>query len=522
MSPKDPANGGVNAASGENVIQRLFSFFAGMGDPDAEKKKALKAIGKDLSRSRFKFYRPKGQEALPGLARFFYELYKQTAPAQVLLGAAATSGALRSFVIDSFLSEEQRKLSERLTEAAIIARAKTVGLKDLQEEVKNDLSSFYAVFDGEMTRQIDSAYNTLLSFINFVNFDFYFLLKKYDSTMAERSFAKTPRFEAITGDYVADDIEDFLEVFLPLDLEADWKRIFQALRDYKNTDIIQQDAWLKLVPAIAEVRKSQILEQIVRHIKRAPTWVPQPRYPSERIVEPHVQKLRAQIETLIQRLIQEKRNAKIDEVAKQVFGTTVVLRMKNYTEKANVIFAKKMLGGYTQAQAMNYLKAYLMDYFKKDIRELVDLLLIRGQWSTQIQSQQLSAGYHSLLEVSESILLFDESLADEGEVGARLKAALMKADRDKEQVKYLRTMLKDINEKAVNQVTKAAVSLITIGRFIKALIEDHEKTHHEMIINWKDVENGATRPVKEWLVEVYKKIYYMVQLLQFYMKEEQP
>ncbi|MCK7517885.1 MAG: hypothetical protein MZV64_09340 [Ignavibacteriales bacterium] len=53
-------------------------------------------------------------------------------------------------------------------------------------------------------------------------------------------------------------------------------------------------------------------------------------------------------------------------------------RMKNYTEKANVVFAKRMLGGFTQTVALNYLRAFLIDFFKKDVRELVDLLIIRG------------------------------------------------------------------------------------------------------------------------------------------------
>ena len=130
-----------------------------------------------------------------------------------------------------------------------------------------------------------------------------------------------------------------------------------------------------------------------------------------------MQKLSTQVGTLIQRIIQERRNSKIEEIAKQIFGTSVVLRMKNYTEKANVVFAKKMLGGYTQAPAMNYLKAYLMDFFKKDIRELVDLLIIRGQWTTAIQSQQLSDAYHSIMEVSDRIIEFDDSLADDSEMG---------------------------------------------------------------------------------------------------------
>lgn len=517
MSAKVEATKGKG---GEGLLQRIFSIFSGMGDPDSEKKKLLKAIGKDLSRSKFKFFKPKGEEALPGLAKFFYELYKTTAPAQLILGNATASASLKSFVIESYLSESQQELVEYLTEANIAERSKALNIKDLQEEIKAKLTSLVAIFDGDTSRQIDSTYNTLLSFINFVSFDYYFLLKKFDSSLQERSFSKAPRFDAINGEYVTDDLADFLEIFLPLDMEADWRRIFEVLKTYRNADVIQADAWIKLVPAMAEVKKSQVLEQIVRHVKRDPAWTAMAKYPNERIVEPYIQKLKAQTETLIQRIVQERRNAKIDEMAKLIFGTTVVLRMKNYTEKANVIFAKKMLGGFTQAPAMNYLKAYLIDFFKKDIREIVDILIIRGQWTTNVQMQQLSDAYHALLEISDQIIQFDDSLAEEGEMGGRLKSALMKSDRDKEQLKYLRNMLKDVNERAGVFIGRSGVNLITIGRQLKALIEDYDKPHHEVVLNWKEIDGAASRPIKELLVEIYKKIYYMVQLLQYYTKGE--
>lgn len=505
----------------EGLLQRLLAVFAGMGDPDSEKKKLLRAIAKDLQRSRYKFYKPKGGEAMPGLAKFFYEIYKITAPAQVLLGNAAASGALRAFVIESYLGKDQRELSERLAEGAILELAKTLSVRDVQESVKRDLNAFISVFDGETSKQIDAAYNTLLAFVNFVNFDYYFLLKKFDSSIPERGFSYHPKFEAINGEYVADDVQDFLEVFGALDFTTDWKRIFDALKEYRKADVVQYEAWAKLAPAAADLKESQVLEQIVRHLKKDPFWTPEPRFPNERIVEPFIQKLKTQVETLIQRIIQERRNGKIDEAAKQVFGTTVVLRMKNYTDKANVVFAKKMLGGYTQAQAMNFLKAYLMDYFKKDIRELADMLIIRGQWTTSIQSQQLSDNYHALLEIADQIVQFDESLADEGELGTKMRSALAKADRDKDALKYLRTMLKDTNDKAVGMISRAALGLINTGRILKSLIEDLGRPHHEMLLNWKDVEVQSPRPLKDWMVEVYKKIYYMVQLMQYFAKAEE-
>ena len=508
-------------AEDEGFFQRLLSIFSGIGDPDAEKRKYLRSLAKELSRSRYKFYRPKDQQALPGLARFFYEIYKLAAPSQLLLGNAAASGALRSFVIESYLSDEQRQLSERLTEAYVVERAKTLSVSQIQEETKRDLTSFFVVFDGEKSKIIDDAYNTLLAFINFVNFDYYFLLKKFDSGLPERSFGYRPRFEPINGEYIVEDLQDFLEVFGALDLEARWDLIFGALKDYRKIDIVPIETWTKFTAAALEVRRSLVLDQMVRHLKADPLWENNPRVPAERIVDPFLQKLKTQIETVIQRIIQERRNSKIDEAANQIFGTSVILRMKNYTDKANVVFAKKMLGGYTQCQALNYLKAYLMDYFKKDIRELVDLLIITGQWTANIQSQQLSDCYHAILDVSERIVKFDEDLADESELGTRLRSALAKADRDKDAMKYLRQALKEINDKATAMIGRAAVNLIGVGRQLKSLIEDLQKPHHELLINWKDVESQSPRPFKPWIVETYKKIYYVVQLLQFFAKSEE-
>lgn len=504
--------------SDPGLLQKILGIF-GMGDPEADKKRLIKNIGKDLSHSRYHFYKPKTSEALPGLARFFYETYKVIAPAQVMLTNASQSGVLKSFVIETFLSAEQKQLAACLTDEYIKEKAKTLSIKDLQEHIKQSMLSFFSAFDAEKTMQIDNAYSTLLSFINFINFDFFFLLKKFDSNVSERNFAYNPKFDSLSGDYIADDIHDFLEVFLPLDLEADWKRIFEALKEYRNMDVIQVESWTKLAVALKNVRDSRVLEQLVMHVKRDPFLTVTPRLTGERIVEAFIDKMKNQTTMTLQKIAQERRNSKIDDLAKTVFGTSIVLRLKNYTEKANLVFAKKMLGGYTQTQPLNYLKAYLIDYFKKDIRELVDLLLIRGQWSTNVQSQQLSDGYHGLLEVSEQIIQFDDSLADDGEIGARMRNALMRADREKEYVKFVRQLLKDINDKALTLINNSALSLITVGRLLKALIDDLVKPHHELMLNWKEIENASTIPLREAMTEAYKKIYYMVQLLQFYAKE---
>jgi len=88
------------------IIERVLAIFSGTGDAEAEKRKLLKQIAKDLSKSRYRFYKPHGEEAQPALAKFFYELYKVVAPAQVFLQNAASSVQLRAIVIDSFLDKD--------------------------------------------------------------------------------------------------------------------------------------------------------------------------------------------------------------------------------------------------------------------------------------------------------------------------------------------------------------------------------------------------------------------------------
>jgi len=502
-------------------IERVLTLFTGAGDPEAEKRKLLKQISKELAKHRYKFYKPKGEEVQASFAKYFYDIYKTVAPAQVFLQNAEESAQLRGLVIDSFLDKRLLDLQANLSEESISVRSKTVPTKELAQQLKDELVSFFAGFDGNRLRQIDGTYSAIVAFSRFVNFDFFFMLKKFDTNISERSFTYHPKFESIRAEYVGDDLKDFMEVMLALDLDQDWKAVFSTLQQYKGVEVVAADQWSKTLSQLRELKKSGILELMVRHIDKNPGWQPIVRRVDEHIVEPYLQKLRAQIEISIQKILQEKRNTKIDELAKSVFGTPAVSRLKNYTDKANMAFSKKMLGGYTQVQGLNYLKAFLLDYFKKDIRELVDLFLIRGQWSTNLLSQQLSEGFHELMSVSEKLISFDDALADDGETGQRLRNYLAKAERDKDQLKNLRNLLKTVNDEAQRMINSSAHALIAVGKNLKNVLEDHQKTPHELIVNWKEIELASERPIEDRVTEVYKRIYYFVQLMQFFAKNEQ-
>ncbi len=503
----------------ENFFQRLISMFLGNVDPEAEKKRQLKAIAKDLSRSKYKFYKFSSDEALPQLAKLFYDIYKIIAPAQAMIQSIQNPNAIKNAVINYTLTDKQHELASQLTEEAIIEKSQKIPLNQLSEEIKTNLSNFITDFDTEKIQEIDRIYSMVLAFKEFCEFDYFFLLKKFDSSLRERDFNYVPRFDTIRAEYINDDLMDFMEIAWLLPFTENWTPVMQLFKNLKGVEPVQQASWNKILTRLRAIRDTKIFEMIIQLISKDPLY----RQPSgsfqEQIFEPYLEKIKNQTTQTLKKIEQTRTNSKVEEILKNLFGSTSISRLKNYTESSNSQFVKKNINGYLHYQPMNYMKAFLIDYFKKDIREYTDLVLVRGKWVSSALSNQLSDNYHAILTVSDQINDFDNSLSDDAEVGIKLKNLLIRVDRDKDSARYIRTQLGDINDKALSIVTMGAQQLVSFARELKNLIEDKEKPKPQLLINWKELEHYADKPIRDMGVEIYKKIYNFVTLMQLFLKK---
>jgi len=499
-------------------FQRILSLFLGSDDPDRERRRLLKQIGKDLSRNKHKFYRPRTSEAQPNLARFFYDIYKVVGPAQTLLLGADVSKALKIIVIESLHTQEQATLRAELEEETIRRNSDTMSGKQLVARVKDALVAYQSGFDSTMVKQINDIYNVIQSFTSFLHFDFYFVLRKFDAGIHEGDFVYSPRFETISAEYVSDDIKDFLEVVQLLNKDADWETAFDILQEYKGVDVVARPAWKKLLGTLSSVVRSGVLLKIVQHIDHDPYYQPEVKSSREHIVEGYLTLMKTQVEASLQKIGRERRHRKVDQLLNSVFGTTAISRTKYYTEAANLVFTKRMLAGYVHTEAINYLKAFLVDHFKAEVRVLVsDLLIVRGRWADSVLSQQLSDAYYAVMNVAQNVVEFDDSLGEEGELGMKLKkAAARVVEKDKATSKLLRQTLHEVNDTALSMINDTGNNLITIGRILKLLVDDLSKDRPELLQNWKDLDGYAEHRLKERLAAIYKKIYYFIQLMEMF------
>ena len=510
-----------NSEAKSGFLDKIFSILGKASDPEKDKKKQLKDINKQLRKHKYKFYRSKQEEALTALAKFFYEIYSVVGPAKLLLDHAEASVVLKTIIIENTLSEEQLDMRASFEDAEIREAVNQSGgnVKFVTDELKSNLVSFFAIFDPAGVQSINTTFNLMSVFLDFISFDFYFFLRKFDSRFPENDFMYNPRFEDINGEYIVEDLKDFLVLIPFLELDSSWDSLLNVLSAYKGAEILNRKDWQKLLRKIRDVKQSKVLELMVKSLEKDPSFTYKVQRPSKRIVEDYLNKLKSQVELSIQKILKEKRNTKIDSLANKIFGTNAISRMKFYTEKANLVFAKKMLGGYIYITPMNYLKAFLVDFCKKDIREISDILLIRGKWTTNISSQQLSEAFYGLMATSDELIAFDESLSEEGDRGSLITKLVKRRDADKANVNMLRKELKEVNNEALRLINITGNHLVSIAKNFKMVFEDYQKKPHELITNWKELEGLMDGGVVPRMSEIYKKCYYFVQLLQYYNKQ---
>ncbi|MBO5137885.1 MAG: hypothetical protein J6B81_05270 [Spirochaetaceae bacterium] len=498
-------------------FQRLMDSIFKSSDPEAEKRRIMKGIAKDLSKTKFKFYKYNGDEVQPAFAKTFYAIYKTVAPANSFFQTTQNEKALQNLVMHSLMSNKQLDLIEKLSEENIVALSKTATLQQLNDQVQNWIEQFVSDFDSSTITKIDTVYTQLLLFKAFCAYDYYFMLKKFDSSMRELDFNSAPQFEPINGKYIVEDLKDFMSIAWVITESESWSDLFAMLKKIRDIEPIPQNTWLKLLTRLREIKRSQVFEMMLRLIQQEPTYQLVLKESGEHITDQYIGKIRHQAEIVINELKRQQKTSKIDSLASSIFGTTSVQRMKNYTEEQSLVFEKRNLGAFVYHQPMNYAKAFILDYIKKDVRELSDLVLVRGKWATAALSTSISDSYHAILELSDKILEFDESLAESSTLSGKLKNLITRCERDKEAMNILNTVLGDINDSARAILVTCVQNLVIFAKNIKMLVEDYQKQRPELITNWKELEHFADKPVNTILVSVYKQIYNFVTLMQSFL-----
>jgi len=327
--------------------------------------------------------------------------------------------------------------------------------------------------------------------------------------------------ESIEGAYVAEDLKDFASVFYQLSFDTDWNLIFDIIKTYKNIQPVHAGQWKKLLGVLNDLRRSRALEYIIQHITEDIIYTVETTPFTEKLSDTYISQIKTNTQNVINKLIDEQRSSKVAVLISKIFGEQVISGMKNYTVDANTAFTKRGLSGYIYAEEMSYLKSFLIEYVKTDVRTLCDLFLVRGNWGGFAgTTADFSNSFHAIIQVAAKAVEFDDKLSEVSEMGVKFRTLLSRMEREKEAGRQASKLLNDVNETALKLINISLKHIIVIGNNFKNIIADYDKPRRELIQNWKEIEQHSERPVREWLVEAYKKIYDFIMLMQLFTKKQ--
>ncbi|MCQ2572961.1 MAG: DUF5312 family protein [Treponema sp.] len=494
----------------QNIIEALFNSHS----PEAEKKRRLKAIAKDLAKSKYhSFYRPQSGEMLPSFAKLFYDIYKIIFSAQNFIRGIPNQNSIKLKIINFSLSEKQIEVLEHLDENKIIEMSKKIPIENIRSQIESDLDVLNSDFDSERVTRIENCYKAYKAFSDFCSFDFYFMLKKFASSFQEGNFAATPNFDKTSAEYIVEELQDLITLIYSIPDGIAWDDFFELLKEMKGSELISANTWRKIVQRLKSIQSSHALEYICRLILQKPDFAPTVSHTTETILDVYMDKIHEEVENAISKIESQQKASKTNDICMKIFGKTTIDQLTNYVNSFNGVLEKKELTTYQFCDGLNYLKEFILNFIKSDVREYTDIVVIRGQWDATL-SAPISNGYQELLSISDQITSFDLSLAEEGTIGMKIKTLLPKIAHDPGAENIINRLVNDANETAKGFLVTATQDLIQIGKLLKQVIEDEQKPKHVLIQNWKELERFSDKPLLKFGIDIYKKIYLFVQLMQ--------
>jgi hypothetical protein len=503
-----------------DVIDKVMSFIGKDNESGSDKDILLKQLAKEISQNKYaKFYRARQGEADVSLGQYFYNLYKIVYPMQIFLKDPSRETRIKQITLEAFLDKHTMDLIKRLSNEGIAERKQTAG-DNLSGILQEDLAALSAGFDNPKIATADKCYNLITSMKQFVFFDFCSMLRKFDPDMAEGDFMTQPKFTPVDINILAPDLSAFLSVMPSFDAGEDWKTVFEILKYCKGgTDVIPPALWNNLLVSLRDIKHSKVLELIGKLATGNPILEIKTIVHNESLSAAWLEQKTADVRRVIAGIADSQRNAHINNIEQSVFGNLATTRLEYYNSEKGRILSDKELEGYDYAPALNHLLAFIQEFLSKEIQELSEILLVRGQWTQNNNSRVMSEAFHSVLDVTSEITALDESLSEEGSNGPRLRGALLRVDRDKTQARYINAIINGINEEALNIINRAVPSLIVVGKHFKMLLDDCEKKPFELIMNWKELNGVSKLPISQRIAAAYKKINLFVQLMMVETRE---
>lgn len=510
---QDPKNKNLN------FVQKIFEFITGINSEERIKQRKLREIKKELKNLKFKFYNTKKDIINPAFGHYLYEIYRMSQNFVKYFDVKVHAKSIKEFILDFMLSEEQIKMKDYLNSQNIVNLIKESNdVKKTVEEIRTTMQNYVKSFNPEQVRKINATYNQISDLANLTNFDWFSILHKFDSSIFEGNFEYKPTFEALDGKYLVDELVNINDYLLTIDLNRDWKYII----DYVNkvADLPGLDNVLKkLIQIFRVLKRDDYFSKIICIILKDPYFKSKKFSSNSKIVQDYIYNFQLEIQKNVEDSLKTLKRNKINKLLNEIFHTTAIVRLKNYSPKINELLSKKNIKGVQYVEPMNYLKAFLLDFCKGEIKPKIDFFIIKGAWESSASSSEFSKILDNINLISDSIISFDNKCADDSSYGKELRRLSFAIKHDPNAANLVRKLVIKIDSEAYQIILDSVKFFIDVANSIKLLLDEYAAKKPKIIINLQQIKWDFPGSPDTELSLIYKKLFNFVSLLKNYIKK---
>lgn len=502
-----------------SLIERIFRLFSGEGGGDSvekQNKRLLKGLV-EILKKRPKYYRFPTHEVQPAVAKFFFEIYLVVGPIKPFTQNLSRSEQIRSIVVEHFLPEEMREFVADMNGESVVHRFDSVDINEVKQTMKDQTEAIHACLQNRtLSSLVNITYAYMCSLAEFCSFDFYSLLKKFDPALPVANFEYKIEPQAVAAGQLIDDLDDFLVVSIPLLSGADWDQIFDILKNYRNTEVVNRHSWKKMLSSINDMISSQTFESIIKVVRNDPMMEIKATITTVDIIGPYLKKLARNVRTVVQKIEQNERRKMNEKIGRDLFmGADFGSSLRHYTKQRSKETFGEGFEGYEATEILSALVHFSNIYVDRDIKKLLDRLILIGKWSQNAHYKEFSDAVQNLLQNRIDILDFDASLTEDSNYVVRLRNLVRSPSRDKT---ALNSLTAEVNAKAFSLVRRANQNYAVIARSLRNYIDDYKKKPgSDLLLNWDDVGRDFERPLGRYMADLYTKIYQLMQMMQQYI-----
>ncbi|AHH10521.1 Hypothetical protein BCO_0080001 [Borrelia coriaceae ATCC 43381] len=407
------------------LVDFLVSIFSRELTPEQVKQRRLKEVRNNLNKVG-NFFNASKIQALPQFAKFIYNLYKAFVPFKFFVQRYRTSNKIVHFVVEKYLNDAQKQALDSIY--SFSSNEIINFTPDIPKNLDNNLNYLLKNITQEQIRLIDDTCGALDIFFDLASYNYYSIIKHFDNLFPENDFIYKPRFNSVSCGVILDHIKDFLECIYSIRDVYIWRNLYDILLTiYGDRDNfpIKPNIWLKMVTSIIEINRNKEILYLIRYVSGDPDYLPMSGIKQSKVkAKIFFQDLSKHVANEISKIDILQKNSKSKILAEKLFSGINLASLENYNEHMHDKITSKIMNttGYVYRDLLCYLKTHAINLVKKDLSDIVNILIIKGQWKDMEISRDISNDIHSLVNIYSNLIEFDNNLGEQGTYGNRINA----------------------------------------------------------------------------------------------------